>query len=99
MGLQARHGSARLGLGRVAGRGGGSTRGAGPLALNFNSLASAPASLPLTTAPCFARPACPQADTDREFAAEKFGLKTFPTLVLLPKAGKPGSYVTYPTER
>lgn len=27
-----------------------------------------------------------QADVDREFAQEKFGLKTFPTIVMLPKA-------------
>lgn len=31
-----------------------------------------------------------QADTEREFAADKFGLKTFPTLVLLPKGSKGG---------
>jgi adenylyl-sulfate reductase (glutathione) len=40
-----------------------------------------------------------QADTAREFAGEKFGLKTFPTIVFLPKAGKAGSYVPYPSER
>jgi hypothetical protein len=28
-----------------------------------------------------------QADVDREFAQERFGLKTFPTVVMLPKAG------------
>lgn len=28
-----------------------------------------------------------QADTDREFAQERFGLKTFPTIVMLPKPG------------
>lgn len=28
-----------------------------------------------------------QADVDREFAQERFGLKTFPTIVMLPKAG------------
>jgi hypothetical protein len=33
-----------------------------------------------------------QADTEREFAADKFGLKTFPTLVLLPKGGKGGEW-------
>lgn len=33
----------------------------------------------------------PQADTEREFAAEKFGLATFPTLVLLPKGSKGGA--------
>lgn len=32
----------------------------------------------------------PQADVEREFAAEKFGLKTFPTIVLLPKGSKGG---------
>lgn len=31
-----------------------------------------------------------QADVERDFAADKFGLKTFPTLVLLPKNGKSG---------
>ena len=31
-----------------------------------------------------------QADVDREFAADKFGLQTFPTLVLLPKGSKGG---------
>ena len=33
-----------------------------------------------------------QADTEREFAADKFGLKTFATLVLLPKGGKGGEW-------
>ena len=28
-----------------------------------------------------------QADVDREFAQERFGLKTFPTIVMLPKTG------------
>ncbi len=28
-----------------------------------------------------------QADIDREFAQERFGLKTFPTIVFLPKTG------------
>lgn len=37
-----------------------------------------------------------QADTDRDFAADKFGLKTFPTLVMLPKSGK---MIKYPSER
>lgn len=32
-----------------------------------------------------------QADVERDFAAETFGLKTFPTLVLLPKGGKNGA--------
>lgn len=31
-----------------------------------------------------------QADVERDFATEKFGLKTFPTLVLLPKGAKAG---------
>lgn len=39
-----------------------------------------------------------QADVDRDYAAEKFGLKTFPTLVLLPKAA-PGKSIKYPTDR
>ena len=39
-----------------------------------------------------------QADTDREFASEKFGLKTFPTLVLMPKSQTLGA-IRYPTER
>jgi hypothetical protein len=29
-----------------------------------------------------------QADVDRDFAQERFGLKTFPTIVMLPKAGE-----------
>ena len=40
-----------------------------------------------------------QADIEREFAAEKFGLKTFPTIVLLPKRGGDASFVKYPSER
>lgn len=28
-----------------------------------------------------------QADEDRDFAQERFGLKTFPTIVMLPKTG------------
>ncbi|GAB4818447.1 hypothetical protein N2152v2_005493 [Parachlorella kessleri] len=39
-----------------------------------------------------------QADVEREFAAEAFGLKTFPTIVLLPKS-QPGQVIRYPTER
>lgn len=39
-----------------------------------------------------------QADTEREFASEKFGLKTFPTLVLMPKSQSSGA-IKYPTER
>jgi adenylyl-sulfate reductase (glutathione) len=38
-----------------------------------------------------------QADTDREFAQERFGLKTFPTIVMLPKATN--QVVRYPSER
>lgn len=38
-----------------------------------------------------------RADTEREFAADAFGLKTFPTIVLLPKGGR--GYITYPSER
>jgi len=38
-----------------------------------------------------------QADTDREFAG-KLGLKTFPTIVMLPKFSSSG-VVKYPTER
>ena len=38
-----------------------------------------------------------QADTEREFAG-KLGLKTFPTIVMLPKFSKSG-VVKYPTER
>ncbi|PRW60889.1 transducin beta 3 isoform A [Chlorella sorokiniana] len=40
-----------------------------------------------------------QADVERDFAADKFGLKTFPTLVLLPKSGKSGEFIKYPSER
>ncbi len=38
-----------------------------------------------------------QADVERDFAAAEFGLKTFPTLYMLP-AGRPG-FVRYPSER
>ena len=38
-----------------------------------------------------------QAETEREFASDKFGLKTFPTIVLLPKATM--QTITYPSER
>lgn len=37
-----------------------------------------------------------QADVEREFASESFGLRTFPTIVALPK-GQPG-YIKYPSE-
>lgn len=37
-----------------------------------------------------------QADVDRDFAAEKLGLRTFPTIVALPK-GHAG-YIKYPSE-
>lgn len=40
-----------------------------------------------------------QADTERDFAGSAFGLKTFPTIVALPKSGKPGSFVAFPSER
>ena len=38
-----------------------------------------------------------QADIEREFSTSTFQLKTFPTIVLLPK-GKKG-YIRYPSER
>lgn len=38
-----------------------------------------------------------QADIEREFSEKEFGLKTFPTIVFLPK-DKPG-YIRYPSER
>ena len=38
-----------------------------------------------------------QADVDREYVAENFDMKTFPTIVMLPK-GKDG-FVKYPSER
>ena len=38
-----------------------------------------------------------QADTDREFCTEKLGLKTFPTIIYLPK-GREG-FIKYPSER
>jgi len=38
-----------------------------------------------------------QADIDRDFCTEKLGLKTFPTIVLLPKGSN--SYIKYPSER
>lgn len=38
-----------------------------------------------------------QADVEREFAAEEFGLKTFPLIVFLPK-NAPG-FIKYPSER
>ena len=37
-----------------------------------------------------------QADVDRDFASERLGLKTFPTIVALP-AGHKG-YIKYPSE-
>ena len=40
-----------------------------------------------------------QADIERDFAAEKFGLKTFPHVAMLPKAGKMGEAIKYDTER
>ena len=38
-----------------------------------------------------------QADIDRDYVADTFGLKTFPTLVMLPKAG--GAPIRYPSDR
>ena len=38
-----------------------------------------------------------QADTERDFASSEFGLATFPTIGLLPKAG--GPFIKYPSER
>ena len=38
-----------------------------------------------------------QADVEREFSTEQFGLKTFPTIVLLPKNSS--NYIKYPSER
>jgi adenylyl-sulfate reductase (glutathione) len=40
-----------------------------------------------------------QADIERDFAAEKFGLQTFPQIVMLPKSGQAGSVIKYPSER
>eukprot|EP01023_Acetabularia_acetabulum_P053360 TRINITY_DN5970_c0_g1_i10.p1 TRINITY_DN5970_c0_g1~~TRINITY_DN5970_c0_g1_i10.p1 ORF type:complete len:439 (-),score=70.87 TRINITY_DN5970_c0_g1_i10:429-1676(-) len=38
-----------------------------------------------------------QADIERDFAESEFGLKSFPTVVLLPKKG--GKFIKYPSER
>ncbi|KAG1679266.1 hypothetical protein FOA52_009296 [Chlamydomonas sp. UWO 241] len=38
-----------------------------------------------------------QADIDRDFCTEKLGLKTFPTIVLMPKGS--GALIKYPSER
>jgi adenylyl-sulfate reductase (glutathione) len=38
-----------------------------------------------------------QADVERDFASQELGLKTFPTVVMLPKVK--GGYVKYPSER
>lgn len=38
-----------------------------------------------------------QADVDRDFAETRLGLKTFPTIVLLPKGSS--AYIKYPSER
>ena len=38
-----------------------------------------------------------QADVDRDFAQSKFGLQTFPTIVLLPKDSK--AIIKYPSEQ
>lgn len=40
-----------------------------------------------------------QADIEREFAADKFGLATFPHVAFLPAAGKAGVSIKYPSER
>ena len=38
-----------------------------------------------------------QADVEREFASNKLGLQTFPTIIMLPRHSQ--SYVKYPSER
>lgn len=38
-----------------------------------------------------------QADTEREFSTEKFGLETFPTIVFLPKESD--KIIKFPSER
>lgn len=38
-----------------------------------------------------------QADTDREFSEKRLGLKTFPTIVLMPKHSS--TYIKYQSER
>lgn len=38
-----------------------------------------------------------QADVERDFASSQLGLKTFPTIVMLPKVK--GGFVKYPSER
>ena len=38
-----------------------------------------------------------QADIDREYSASKFGLQSFPTIVMLPKGG--AQIIKYPSER
>jgi adenylyl-sulfate reductase (glutathione) len=40
-----------------------------------------------------------QADIERDFAAQHFGLKTFPTIVMLPKGGPAGKAIKFPSER
>ena len=40
-----------------------------------------------------------QADVERDFAAEKFGLKTFPHIALLPAAGRAGESIKFASER
>lgn len=40
-----------------------------------------------------------QADIERDFAAEKFGLKTFPRIVMLPQAGRSGESIPFGSER
>lgn len=40
-----------------------------------------------------------QADIEREFAAEAFGLKTFPTIVMLPRVGTADKFIKFTSER
>lgn len=57
---------------------------------SYNSLAEKHQSTGLTVAKF-------QADVDREFSEKRLGLKTFPTVVLLPKGSS--AYIKYPSER
>lgn len=40
-----------------------------------------------------------QADIDREFVSEAFGMKTFPTIVMIPKVHSKEGFITYSSER
>lgn len=40
-----------------------------------------------------------QADVERDFAADRFGLQTFPRIVMLPQAGRPGESIAFGSER